>query len=403
MNEHAVLNLLSIPIWIVSPTRQEIIFANDVAKELSSGADLEPLRNGKLSVHAEDELEAYIPSLLAGEQIVELWTIRKAGKSIPLNCRLSLLKFDSQTVEILVEGLSQPQIIVPTESKQSEGSFYEVLFHSNSAPMLLIDPSQDGQIIDANPSAVQFYGYSRDTFCRMHTWEINSLGREVLPIMHEVAKLPGGHKPLNFVHRLADGSIRDVQTYAGPIELDGRRLMLCIIHDVTMQKRLKNELEQAASRDHLTGLWNRRYFLQILESAHRQKRRYDLDYSLLLLDVDHFKCINDQHGHSVGDAVLVMLAKTFEARARETDTVCRWGGEEFVVLLPQTDLENAARLAECLRLATEQLRMPHLPSITISIGVAQNLGEETTENLLKRADMALYRAKELGRNRVAVA
>lgn len=405
MNEHIALNLLRTPVWIVLATGQEIVFANGAAKELSFGTDLMRLRNGRLSAHAEDELEAYLPALRAGEQVIEIWTIQKERESISLSCRLSLLKSDLHAEEILVEGILSPlpQAIAQTESKRSERSFYEMLFHSNSAPMLLIDPSNDGQIIDANLRATQFYGYSRDDFRMKHTWEINSLGRDVLPIMNEVAKLPGGHKPLNFVHRLADGSLRDVQTYAGPLELEGRRLMLCIIHDVTEQKRLKNELEQAASRDYLTGLWNRRHFLQILESAHRQKRRHDLNYSLLLLDTDYFKAINDQYGHDKGDEALVLLAKTFETRVRETDAVCRWGGEEFIVLLPHTNLENAARLAESLRSAAEQIRIPHLPPITISIGVAQNRDGETAESLLKRVDMALYQAKELGRNRVVLA
>lgn len=219
--------------------------------------------------------------------------------------------------------------------------------------------------------------------------------------MNEVAKLSGGHRPLNFVHRMADGSLRDVQTYAGPLELNGKRLMLSIIHDVTEQKRLKNELQLAASRDHLTGLWNRRHFIGLLDKARLQKRRNDLDYCLLLLDVDHFKHINDQFGHEKGDEALILLARTLEERTRETDSVCRWGGEEFTVLLPQTDLANAVHLAECLRSAVEQTREPGLPNITISIGIAQHALSETTESLLRRADAALYQAKAAGRNRVA--
>ena len=140
-----------------------------------------------------------------------------------------------------------------------------------------------------------------------------------------------------------------------------------------------------------------------VETAHHQKRRNDLNYCLMLMDADYFKAINDQYGHDTGDEVLTLLAKTFEARVRETDTVCRWGGEEFIVLLPQTNLGNAASLAEHLRSAIEKTRVPHLPPITISIGVAQHQSGETAENLLKRADAALYRAKNLGRNRVALA
>jgi len=401
MNSHVALTLLGTPVWIVSPIAQEFIFANNTAKELSFGVDLPAVRHGTHSAHAQEHLEAYLPALRAQEQVVEIWTVQREGKPAPLSCRLSLLKRDGQAEEILVEGILAS---LPATSNQSsereEDRFYEKLFHSNSAPMLLIDPGSDGRIVDANFAAMRFYGYSHDTFCLKHTWQINALGREVLPIMNEVAKLPGGHKPLNFVHRLADGSLRDVQTYAGPLELGGRRLMLCIIHDVTEQKRLKNELQYAASRDHLTGLWNRRRFVQMLEVAHGQKRRHDLDYCLMLVDADYFKAINDQHGHHAGDEVLILLARTFEARVRDADAVCRWGGEEFMVLLPQTDLESALGVAESLRVTVEKTRLPHLPPVTVSIGVVQHLADETTESLLKRSDAALYRAKKLGRNRV---
>ena len=184
--------------------------------------------------------------------------------------------------------------------------------------------------------------------------------------------------------------------------MDGRRLMLCVVHDVTEQKRLKNELEYAASRDPLTGLWNRRHFLNLLDKARQQKRRNDVNYSLLILDTDHFKNINDQFGHDKGDEVLVLLARTLENRVRETDSVCRWGGEEFIILLPQTEIANAAHLAECLRESVTEIQIPALPRMTVSIGVAQHQHGEPTESLLKRADAALYQAKASGRNKVVV-
>ncbi|MFV2799279.1 diguanylate cyclase DgcM, partial [Escherichia coli] len=125
--------------------------------------------------------------------------------------------------------------------------------------------SRDGQIVDANLAALNFYGYNHETMCQKHTWEINMLGRRVMPIMHEISHLPGGHKPLNFVHKLADGSTRHVQTYAGPIEIYGDKLMLCIVHDITEQKLLEEQLEHAAHHDAMTGLLNRRQFYHITE------------------------------------------------------------------------------------------------------------------------------------------
>lgn len=400
--EHRALNMLVVPVWIVSSQSSEVLFANAAAERLSSASDLHALRHGSHSAHAEEQLAAYLPALRARESIIEIWTILQNGKPVPLSCQLSLLNQNSEGEQILVEGIlsSLPAAAVSPSCDLVGHGLYDQLFHSNGAPMLLIDPAADGLIIDANLAACRFYGYTREGFCRKHTWEINALGRQVLSIMSEVAKLPGGHRPLNFVHCLADGSLRDVQTYASPLEIDGKRLMLCVVHDVTEQKRLKNELEFAALRDPLTSLWNRRHFLNLLEKARQQKRRNDMDYCLLILDVDHFKRINDQFGHDKGDEVLVLLAKKLESRVRETDSVCRWGGEEFTILLTQTDIGNAAHLAECLRVSVTEIQIPALPRITVSIGVAQHQHEETTESLLRRADAALYQAKASGRNSV---
>lgn len=402
--EYRALNLLVTPVWIVASRESEILFANEAAERLVATPALHELRHGSLSAHAEEHLAAYLPALRAREPIIEIWTLHRNGEASPLSCRMSLLRQDSQNEQILVEGIlsSLPPPSVSHLYNPTEHALYGQLFQSNGAPMLLIDPVADGLIIDANMAACRFYGYSREVFCRKHTWEINALGRQVLPIMSEVAKLAGGHRPLNFIHRLADGGLRDVQTYASPLEMDGKRLMLCVIHDVTEQKRLKNELEHAASRDPLTGLWNRRHFLNLLEKARQQKRRNDEDYCLLILDIDHFKSINDQFGHDKGDEVLVLLAATLEKRVRDTDSVCRWGGEEFTILLPQTDIESAAHLAESLRTSVMGVQLQGLPHITVSIGVAQHLSEETTEDLLKRADAGLYQAKASGRNRVVL-
>lgn len=281
--------------------------------------------------------------------------------------------------------------------------FLCALFLTNSAPMLLIDPSRDGQIVDANLAALNFYGYNHETMCQKHTWEINMLGRRVMPIMHEISHLPGGHKPLNFVHKLADGSTRHVQTYAGPIEIYGDKLMLCIVHDITEQKRLEEQLEHAAHHDAMTGLLNRRQFYHITEPGQMQHLAIAQDYSLLLIDTDRFKHINDLYGHSKGDEVLCALARTLESCARKGDLVFRWGGEEFVLLLPRTPLDTALSLAETIRVSVAKVSISGLPRFTVSIGVAHHEGNESIDELFKRVDDALYRAKNDGRNRVLAA
>lgn len=157
--------------------------------------------------------------------------------------------------------------------------------------------------------------------------------------------------------------------------------------------------------DELTGLYNRRYFDRHLALMLDKARTQDRDMALMLIDMDFFKAVNDTHGHDSGDAVLREFADRLKRNIRGVDLACRYGGEEFVVLMPDTDLTQAQGVAERVRLAIADKRFDvgtgsPLP-ITISMGVALNEGEDDTpEMLLKRADVALYRAKRLGRNRV---
>lgn len=402
------LNVLNTPVWLVSPVTEYLLFANSAAKEMMHDATLDTLRKGPNSAHAQNALSMYVPDLKIKQDIVEIWTVGPHNQLFSLTCRLSLATFEGVGEVIVFEGVVRqpPSGLKATRSatyQRKKQGFYARFFLTNSAPMLLIDPSRDGQIVDANLAALNFYGYTHDTMCSKHTWEINTLGRNILPVMTEIARLPGGHKPLNFVHRLADGSTRHVQTYAGPIEIYGDKLMLCIIHDITEQKRLEQELEHAAQRDSLTGLLNRRQFYHLTDQTSSAQLPVQQEFSLLLVDTDHFKRINDMFGHQKGDEVLIALSRMLESACRKDDYVFRWGGEEFVLLLPRTSLEAAMQVAETVRAAVAHIALPGLPRFTVSIGVARHNPDENIDALFKRVDDALYRAKNDGRNRVLAA
>ena len=534
-------------------------------------------------------------------------------------------------------------IAEPSDSDGADGEgVLDTLFSTNAAPILLIDPGREGAIVDANPRAAAFYGYSRKRLRSLHVWDINQLGRAILPAMHEIASWEGGHYPQRFHHKLADGSVRDVQVYAGPIRLGGRKLLLCIIHDITAvieaeqfnrlllenvqvgvcgidragavtfvnptavrafgfhhesevirnhigrflfptvsegsgtshpvfrvtqtgetardidatlcrgdgtpfpvrltaspisnndgiagvvvsfvdlteerereaqasdlanalpgavfqaelhsngnlratyfstaaaslfgvppdadlttpqtlalvmgvkgwarvrrslrqagqavrvwegemetaagrwvlgraqprrrgdgvvlfngvllditdRKGLEAELQQAAMHDPLTGLWNRRRFQQAVGEAVARLERYGRSYILALIDIDHFKHFNDMHGHQAGDDALRVIAATLSDWLRRSDALARWGGEEFALLLTETDLPAALSVLETLRQRVEVQRMDNGGAISISIGVGQAKVGEDIDSLLQRVDAALYRAKAAGRNRV---
>lgn len=167
--------------------------------------------------------------------------------------------------------------------------------------------------------------------------------------------------------------------------------------------RLRAEFEHLASHDALTNVLTRRVFLDACEQELARCRRHGRSMALLLLDIDHFKTINDTHGHQMGDRVLVDLVGRIAAQLRQPDQLARFGGEEFVLLLPETSLEEAVTVAERILAHVAETR-DGLPPITVSIGVATNRSDEDRiDALLARADKALYKAKDAGRNRIEVA
>ena len=159
-------------------------------------------------------------------------------------------------------------------------------------------------------------------------------------------------------------------------------------------------LEILSVTDKLTGLANRRKLESALQSELLRARRYGKIFSVILLDVDHFKAVNDTYGHQAGDEVLVRLAALLTAKARETDLVGRWGGEEFLIVCPETSLALVSTLAERYRVELERQNFGEIGQITSSFGVTACEEGDDVPRLIQRADQALYRAKESGRNRV---
>ena len=164
--------------------------------------------------------------------------------------------------------------------------------------------------------------------------------------------------------------------------------------------KLYDELERRSRTDPLTGLANRTHLDAVLRQEADRAERYGRPFAVILFDVDHFKAVNDVHGHLAGDKVLRTMAAAAKATVRTSDMVGRWGGEEFLVLLPDTASDEAVALAEKLRNSVDEYEFPDGLHCTISIGVAQMLPGDTPVSLVHRADTALYRAKKEGKNRV---
>lgn len=283
----------------------------------------------------------------------------------------------------------------------------------DSAFDAIITINQHGIISSFNPAARQMFGYEEDEAIgnnidmivpsphkEMHD---DYLTRYITTLEPHIIKKP---REVEAVKK--DGSIFHVELCVGAKELGEEWLFTGILRDITERKRMKAELEKMATTDALTGLYNRGHFNRTFENEYRRSTRYEQPLSLIIMDADHFKSVNDNYGHPAGDAFLIALAKEISNVAREVDIAARYGGEEFVVILPQTGGKDAMIMAERLREVIEAMEITfedHKISRTASIGVVSlpDIQADSPDELLLAADNALYRAKNGGRNRVVMA
>ncbi len=165
-------------------------------------------------------------------------------------------------------------------------------------------------------------------------------------------------------------------------------------------KEHEDVMQHLATKDMLTGAFNRWKFLEDFSYEFDRAKRFGLPLSLIMFDIDFFKKVNDTYGHDAGDMVLRKIANIMKENIRRIDKLVRWGGEEFIIFAPNTDLEGSVYLAEKLRLKIEAADFGKVGSVTVSFGVVKMKTSDTIDGLLKRVDEALYKAKEKGRNRV---
>ncbi len=213
--------------------------------------------------------------------------------------------------------------------------------------------------------------------------------------INDTTSLSHGHEMLEQLNGLMEENVRAMETVRSALE-----------SEIKQRKQLEDKLRMIAGTDHLSGLANRRSFFEKATAEYRRSRRYNHSLSMVMLDLDHFKRVNDTYGHTAGDTVIVSVSQISQSLSREgVDCVGRLGGEEFAILLPETNLQGAKNFAERLRLMIENTPIYcdiKKLNITASLGVAA-LQEQDCDfaTLLNRADAALYVAKETGRNMVS--
>ena len=351
----------------ISPTEQE-----QEKKQLDK--EIKKLR--RRAERAEEQLENYERLVdrtqhLLNTRIEEVETARAALSARTKELKLSELRF----------------------RQLADAAFETIIIHSN------------GIIIDCNDAAVTLYGLSKEEL----------IGKPVIELVD-----PPPHKgrddwthqatdePVEGVHIRIDGKV-PVEVRSRAIELRGDAALVTAVRDISAHKEMEAYLKNIANSDALTGVGNRRYFLEEGKKEYARAQRYAQPLSLLMMDIDKFKNINDTYGHDIGDIALKALTDICCETIRDSDIFARLGGEEFATIMPGTDIDGAFKLAERLRVAIEAMVTPTPKGdirFTASMGVtamrASAQEGEDIEIMLNRSDKGLYAAKEGGRNRVVV-
>ena len=300
-----------------------------------------------------------------------------------------------------------------TQQKQKEAELQEsverfrAVFDAAAIGMALV--ALDGRFMQVNDALCQIVGYDSEALTRLTYQDIthpDDLKADQMLVQELIdGKRDHYHLEKRYIHR--DGhSIWILLSGAKVTDAAGRLLyFIAQIQDISRQKALIEALEIQARHDSLTGLYNRRHFLSLCEAELSRAARYRVPLSMLMLDIDHFKKVNDAHGHKAGDLVLVQLADIMRGTLRNVDVIGRYGGEEFAVMLPETDrmmaLEVAERLRQEVAAAKFALDGGAPIEVTISIGISScDDAQIHIDKLINAADQALYVAKNSGRNRV---
>ncbi|MBM3116743.1 PAS domain S-box protein [Jeongeupia naejangsanensis] len=409
----SVIEASSLGVLIVDAHAPDLplIFVNSAFEHLSGYARHEVLGRNCRFLQGRDRLQPEIETvrrLIAERRAgrVRLRNYRKDGSPFwnslsltPLTDTLGTLTHYIGVCEDISDRVEAQNALAASEEK------FRTFFESSPVGMALIRHS-DGHFVDANTAFCNLLGYGVDdlraqTLSAITPAEYALQDRELVYELYRQQRY--GPYEKEYLHRAGHRVPVLINGFLMPSKEGGQGLAWCIVEDISEQKRLQRELEQMSITDPLTLLYNRRYFNLAIEREVGRVNRNGVPLSLLMFDLDHFKRINDQFGHDVGDKVLQHFALLVRQRVRATDIFCRLGGEEFLLVCPDTDFADAERLAKTLLASLRDEPFEVVGRVTASIGVTQYQPFERIDAALKRVDNLVYAAKDQGRDRIVTA
>ncbi len=338
----------------------------------------------------------------AAGRMLELQALRKGGAEFPMELSLSAVRRRNEWIAIgIIRDIS--------ERKKAEQALQE----SHEALQSILQTTLDGfwrvdglgNLLEVNQTYCDMSGFTREELLAMRIPDLEAMlsPYEVSDRIQRIFKQ--GHAQFETMHRRKDGSIWRVEVSTAFSSLSGGQIFV-FIRDITERKRLQDELLQFATIDEMTGAINRRHFMLLARNEHRRAVRLQQEMTLVLIDLDYLKPINDVHGHSVGDLALQLLVRVFQQSIRGIDIFARLGGDEFVLLLPGASSEQAREVVDraLRKMAAQPISYEgHSVAITASVGIASlSSDDDTLDLLISRADHAMYLAKQSGRNRVII-
>ncbi|TDX53210.1 diguanylate cyclase domain-containing protein [Orenia marismortui] len=275
------------------------------------------------------------------------------------------------------------------ELKKRRSSYYQSLFKDNHSVIILLDP-QSGNLIDANSAAISYYGYTKEELLTKNITEINTLSQKDVKIEMKRSKKEE-KKHFYFQHRLADGEIRDVEVYSGPIKVDNKILLYSIVHDITEKKKAEEEISYLTFHDPVTNLYNRSYYQRAIKELDLAE---NYPISIIMGDINGLKLTNDVFGHQCGDKLLIEVSNILKSATRSSDIVVRWGGDEFCILLAGSNSSEAKEVIKRIKSKCQNSNFDPIPP-SISLGYDTKYDSETElEEVFKIAEDRMYDEKE---------